>query len=245
MASWSRTRCIEHAKNDPKPTGSPAVAPGGWPSLCRAGRRRLAAASSGGGPRRAGAHRRGTSSSLRSTRCGRTRSAPTATRPAATPWIDRLAAGGVRFSTARAHNVVTLPSHANILSGRLPPDHGVRDNAGFRLAASDADARDAARRRAAFAPARSSAPSRSTRASAWPAGSTSTTTLRGRTPRPALLEQERAGAETVAPRGDGSARAARGAAEPSFAWVHLFEPHAPLCAARAVRDRGSRGSVCR
>jgi hypothetical protein len=50
-----------------------------------------------------------------------------------TPWIDRLAAGGVRFANARAHNVVTLPSHANILSGRLPFEHGVRDNAGFRF----------------------------------------------------------------------------------------------------------------
>ena len=50
-----------------------------------------------------------------------------------TPWIDRLAEGGVRFTDAYAHNVVTLPSHANILTGRLPTDHGVRDNAGFRL----------------------------------------------------------------------------------------------------------------
>src|SRR5687767_164929 len=41
----------------------------------------------------------------------------------ATPWMDRLAAGGVRFGRARAHNVVTLPSHANILSGRLPFGH--------------------------------------------------------------------------------------------------------------------------
>ena len=53
-----------------------------------------------------------------------------------TPWMDRLAAGGVRFTNAYAHNVVTLPSHANILSGRLPPDHGVRDNSGFRFPAA-------------------------------------------------------------------------------------------------------------
>lgn len=50
-----------------------------------------------------------------------------------TPWLDRLAAAGARFDQARAHNVVTLPSHANILSGRLPVEHGVRDNAGFRF----------------------------------------------------------------------------------------------------------------
>src|SRR5262245_52427122 len=46
---------------------------------------------------------------------------------AVTPWMDRLAAGGVRFTQAHAHNVVTLPSHVNILSGRYPYHHGVRD----------------------------------------------------------------------------------------------------------------------
>jgi arylsulfatase A-like enzyme/Tfp pilus assembly protein PilF len=50
-----------------------------------------------------------------------------------TPWIDRLAASGVRFEFAHAHNVVTLPSHASILSGRYPFDHGVRENSGFRF----------------------------------------------------------------------------------------------------------------
>jgi arylsulfatase A-like enzyme len=40
-----------------------------------------------------------------------------------TPWLDRLSAGGVRFSRALAQTVVTLPSHANILSGRYPFVH--------------------------------------------------------------------------------------------------------------------------
>jgi len=57
---------------------------------------------------------------------------------AATPWIDRLAAGGVRFETAHAHNVVTLPSHASMLSGQYPLRHGVRDNTGFRFPADRA-----------------------------------------------------------------------------------------------------------
>jgi hypothetical protein len=54
-------------------------------------------------------------------------------RTARTPWIDRLARAGIRFETARAHNVVTLPSHANILAGMLPQDHSVRDNAGYQF----------------------------------------------------------------------------------------------------------------
>jgi Flp pilus assembly protein TadD len=55
---------------------------------------------------------------------------------AQTPWIDRLAREGVRFASAHAHNVVTLPSHANLLSGRYPLEHGVRDNTGFRFPAA-------------------------------------------------------------------------------------------------------------
>jgi len=56
-------------------------------------------------------------------------------RDAGTPWMDRLAADGVLFTRAHAHNVVTFPSHANILCGRYPIRHGVRDNAGFRFPA--------------------------------------------------------------------------------------------------------------
>ena len=52
-----------------------------------------------------------------------------------TPWMDRLASGGVRFAQAHASTVVTLPSHANILSGLYPFRHGVRENAGFRFPA--------------------------------------------------------------------------------------------------------------
>jgi arylsulfatase A-like enzyme/Flp pilus assembly protein TadD len=50
-----------------------------------------------------------------------------------TPAFDRFAARGRVFTQARAHNVVTLPSHANILTGLLPFQHGLRDNAGATL----------------------------------------------------------------------------------------------------------------
>ncbi|MDA1306821.1 MAG: sulfatase-like hydrolase/transferase [Acidobacteria bacterium] len=54
---------------------------------------------------------------------------------AATPHLDQLAAQGARFTFAHAHAVVTLPSHASILTGLLPYEHGIRDNSGFRLPA--------------------------------------------------------------------------------------------------------------
>ncbi|HEU4887777.1 MAG TPA: sulfatase-like hydrolase/transferase [Thermoanaerobaculia bacterium] len=50
-----------------------------------------------------------------------------------TPFLDSLAARGTVFTHAHAHNVVTLPSHANILTGLYPWQHGIRDNAGFTL----------------------------------------------------------------------------------------------------------------
>ncbi len=53
-----------------------------------------------------------------------------------TPVLDRLAEQGRVFPRAHAHNVVTLPSHANILTGLYPYQHGIRDNSGFRLGES-------------------------------------------------------------------------------------------------------------
>ncbi|MGZ8711521.1 MAG: sulfatase, partial [Thermoanaerobaculia bacterium] len=50
-----------------------------------------------------------------------------------TPFLDSLAARGVVFANAHAQNVVTLPSHANILTGLNPYQHGVRENAGYVL----------------------------------------------------------------------------------------------------------------
>jgi arylsulfatase A-like enzyme len=50
-----------------------------------------------------------------------------------TPAIDSLAAEAVVFERAYAHTPQILPAHASILSGQLPFEHGVRDDAGFTL----------------------------------------------------------------------------------------------------------------
>jgi arylsulfatase A-like enzyme/Flp pilus assembly protein TadD len=51
----------------------------------------------------------------------------------ATPHLDRLAREGVLFERATATVPLTLPSHASIFTGTLPPRHGVHDNGGFIL----------------------------------------------------------------------------------------------------------------
>ena len=56
--------------------------------------------------------------------------------PAATPNIDALAARGARFARAYAPVPLTIPSHATLHTGLLPPRHGVRDNGDQRLSES-------------------------------------------------------------------------------------------------------------
>jgi len=54
---------------------------------------------------------------------------PTSTMPS----IDALAAEGVTFTRAYAHTPQTLPGYTTLLTGRLPFEHGVRDDGGFVL----------------------------------------------------------------------------------------------------------------
>jgi tetratricopeptide (TPR) repeat protein len=50
-----------------------------------------------------------------------------------TPAIDALADESVVFERAYTHSPLTLPSHASLLTGQLPFEHNVRDEAGFTL----------------------------------------------------------------------------------------------------------------
>jgi arylsulfatase A-like enzyme/Tfp pilus assembly protein PilF len=141
------------------------------------------------------------------------------------PWIDRLAAEGARFARAHAHNVITLPSHANILSGRYPFEHGVRENAGFRFP-SDADTLATRLARAGYHTAAF--------VSGFPVDSRfgldtgfelyEDSFADGRSAVDFRLP-ERSGAETVrlAQRWIAAAPPDR----PWFAWVHLYDPHTP------------------
>src|SRR5690606_26701364 len=45
-----------------------------------------------------------------------------------TPAIDGLARRGTTYTSVRAAAPLTLPSHVSLLTGTLPPTHGVREN---------------------------------------------------------------------------------------------------------------------
>ena len=55
-----------------------------------------------------------------------------------TPAIDTLRRDGILFERAYTHVPLTLPAHTSLLTGLLPPDHGVRDNLGYTIDPSKA-----------------------------------------------------------------------------------------------------------
>lgn len=54
-----------------------------------------------------------------------------------TPYLDQLAREGVLFEQMVTPVPITLPAHATILTGRNPPEHGVRHNGLYRLPDSE------------------------------------------------------------------------------------------------------------
>src|SRR5262245_32041117 len=47
------------------------------------------------------------------------------------PALSALAADGIVFDRAYTHSSQTLPAGISLISGQIPPDHGVRDDGGF------------------------------------------------------------------------------------------------------------------
>ena len=143
--------------------------------------------------------------------------------PARTPVIDALAAEGLRFSFAHAQAVVTLPSHASILTGLYPYQHGYRENAGYRLSPGTGTLatrlKTAGFETGAFV-------------AAFPLDARF-----GLTPGFDLydgrFDDVGSGAEFLLPERPGTAVVSRAVewirarSGRWFAWVHLYEPHAP------------------
>jgi len=151
-----------------------------------------------------------------------------------TPNIDRLAARGVRYTQAFSPAPLTLPAHASILTGLLPRRHGIHNNTSVRL-----DDRVP------------------TLAALLKAGGYRTGAFVGafvldsrfglnrgfddyndrlpRGDRATFHFAERRADEVVALAGDWILARSSDANTPWFAWVHLFDPHAPYDAPAEYR----------
>jgi len=141
---------------------------------------------------------------------------------ARTSALDRLARGGVRFTHAYATAPITLTSHATILTGLYPPGHGARHNGMAMqtgLATLATTFKQAGFETGAFV---SAFPLDARFGLAAGFDTYDDDLPRGGDGRPL---NERPGADTVN-RAIAWMRG-RPAAARLFAWVHLFEPHAP------------------
>ncbi len=151
-----------------------------------------------------------------------------------TPALDGLRKDSVLFERAYAHVPLTLPSHASLFTGLEPGRHGVLDNSGYRLAASDPTLAELLRG-AGYATG----------------GAVSAAVLSGSSGigRGFDLWEDRVEAEGPVSMLDfverpGGATAAllldwvsRNAGRPFFAFLHTYEPHAPHAAPEPFRSR--------
>ena len=152
---------------------------------------------------------------------------------AATPNLDRLAAEGVRFTFAHAHAVMTLPSHASILSGRYPYQHGARDNAGFRVGDSVRTLAESAREQG-FATGAFVGAFPLDRQFGLAQGFDVYDDLAGQEAAPAdFLFSERSAGEVVA----AASKWITSQQKPWVAWVHVFDPHSPYAAPMPFRSQ--------
>ncbi len=144
-----------------------------------------------------------------------------------TPTIDRLAAEGVRFDNAVSAAPITAVSHATIMTGLLPPAHGVRDNGSFAL--GDAAETLAERFKAAGYETRAyvSAIVLNRRYRLDQGFDVYDDDLWGEEEPKLFMIRERPAAETIDHVLDWYGKRDATKAQPFFLWVHLFDPHEP------------------
>ena len=157
------------------------------------------------------------------------------------PTIDRLAAGGLRFSSARTTAPLTLPAHTTIHTGLLPPAHGVRENGAALAGTHQTIARllgsagyDTAAFVGAFVLDRrfGLAPGFAVYDDQVPRDPNATERLEAE--RPAAAVVDRALAWLAARPAPGSQPPA-----PFFLWMHLYDPHAPYEAPPEYRAKAA------
>jgi len=150
-----------------------------------------------------------------------------------TPAIDAFARQAIVFEHAYSHCPLTLPSHATILTGLLPADTGIRDNAGYRLDPKRATLAELLKRNG-YATGAAVSAYVMRRDSGIDRGFDFFDDAIPQRADQSLGGLQRNGAETAASLdrwiGEHSSR-------PLFAMLHLYEPHAPYDAPEPYRSQ--------
>jgi choline-sulfatase len=150
------------------------------------------------------------------------------------PTIDRLAASGNRFTSARSVVPLTLPSHTTIHTGLLPPAHGVRENGVDSLAGTHPTIarllKGAGYDTAAFVGAFvldhrfGLAQGFDTYDDQIPRDPDATERLEAERPASAVIDRALAWFER---RAQAQPAPSPQSPVPFFVWIHLYDPHAP------------------
>ena len=141
-----------------------------------------------------------------------------------TPHIDALAREGVRYVQCQAPTPITLPSHASILTGKLPPRHGVRNNATYRLP-EEIPSLPQALREAGYTTGAFVAALPLDSSSGLDRGFDHYDDTLGESAPELFTLRERPASQVLRSALDWLR--GRDAKTPVFLWVHFFEPHAP------------------
>ena len=153
-----------------------------------------------------------------------------------TPALDQLAAQGIRFTEARSVVPLTLPAHASIMTGQLPPAHGIRINGAAGL--QDAPTLATLLKAAGYQTRAVVAAFVLDRRFGLDAGFDDYDDLIARDPDAMdLLQAERPAGEVI----DRAMKMLGGLQDaPWLLWVHLYDPHAPYAppAAALARAKG-------
>jgi arylsulfatase A-like enzyme/Tfp pilus assembly protein PilF len=153
---------------------------------------------------------------------------------AETPVLDGLASRGVRFDDAVTVAPLTLPSHASILTGLYPPNHGVRANGHYRLAPAHETLAELLSRRGYETAAFVSAFVLDHRFGLDQGFETYDDAVDPERTGGLSIEERPAGEVT-----DSASRwlGTRSSKRPFFAWVHYFDPHKPYRAPEPFASR--------
>ncbi len=143
----------------------------------------------------------------------------------ATPAIDELARDGVVFENAYSHYPLTFPSHSSMLSGLLPPNHGVRDNLGYSFDATKHPDLATLLAGAGYATGGFVSAFVLRRDTGLAAGFATYDSDISIEPGAALDSGQRPGAETTE---HAIAWLRQHTAGPTFLFLHLYEPHTPF-----------------
>ena len=152
-----------------------------------------------------------------------------------TPSLDAMAREGVLFMRARSPVPLTLPAHASILTGLYPPEHGVRDNGTYALGETNRTLAEAFAERGYDTAAFIGSFVLDRRFGLSQGFSTYDDAIETDAATLETFEAERKGDVVV----DAFERwlGSRKNGAPFFAWVHLYDPHAPYDAPEPYRSR--------